>query len=162
MTNDSHPEARIFTVVTRFEQMAKRAGGIPRQAAIAQAEAKLEEVKAGFDDWLAVELQALTGVIAGEDAPTFGADWIAAAAFLSRQLRDSAHTLGFELLSFIANSLCELLESIKAGNACDIERVTCHVDALQLVRRRYYRHLRPDQVPELTKGLRRVADLAIA
>ena len=32
----------------------------------------------------------------------------------------------------------------------------CHIDALMLARQKSYRRMRPEQVPELTKGLQRV------
>jgi len=38
----------------------------------------------------------------------------------------------------------------------NMESILCHVDALILARQPYYRALQPEQVPELTKGLRRV------
>jgi hypothetical protein len=64
--------------------------------------------------------------------------------------------MGFELLSFVADSLCDLLDSIADGAECNMESVVCHVDALVLSRQERYRHMQPDQVPDLTKGLRRV------
>ena len=39
-----------------------------------------------------------------------------------------------------------------------MESIVCHLDALLLSRQRPYRNMKPDQVPELTSGLRRVAD----
>ena len=71
---------------------------------------------------------------------------------------DSAGTLQFELLSFIANSLCDVLDVIQRDNRDNMESITCHMDALMLARQKSYRRLRPEQVPELTKGLRRVVE----
>ena len=48
------------------------------------------------------------------------------------------------------------LEATPAGHDCDMETITCHLDALFLARREQYRHLRLEDVPELTKGLRLV------
>jgi len=149
-------DARIFEVTTRFQRMAKRAGGVPRDKAIERAEAQIEEVKPGFDDWLDRELLEFDSLIKRAEDGNADRDWIAQANFRSRQLRDSAMTFGFELLSFIANSLCEVLDAIEADDKFNMETITCHLDALKLARKKSYRRLSPDQVPELTKGLSRV------
>ena len=76
----------------------------------------------------------------------------------SRQIGDVTATMRFELLAFVAGSLCELLDSIGAGAEFPVEPIACHLDALSLSARADFRALRPDQVPELTKGLRRVVE----
>jgi hypothetical protein len=38
--------------------------------------------------------------------------------------------------------------------------IDCHIDALFLARTDRYRHLRPEQLPEMTSGLRRVVERA--
>jgi hypothetical protein len=91
-------------------------------------------------------------VQAGHEEP----GWIETTSFRTRQLRDSAGSLGYELIAFIAGSFCELLDSIEAGSECNMESIVCHVDALMLARQKSYRRMKPDQVPELTRGLQRV------
>ncbi len=159
MTKSAHPEARIFPVDTRFQKMARSAGGVPREQAVEKAQAAIDEIKPAFDTWLDRELQDFANLIANAHAGDAEEDWIAIANLRSRQLRDIGTTMRFELLSFIADSLCELLDSITAGGACNMDSIACHVDALILSRQDRYRDLQPEQVPELTKGLRRVAKL---
>ena len=159
MTKRTHPEARIFSVDTRFQQLAKRGGGVSRERAIAQAQAEIEEVKVGLDEWLDGELRELTDLVKKAEAGGAKPELIEAANFHSRQLRDVGATMGCELISFIADSLCAVLDAIAAGEY-NSETISCHIDALNLARQRGYRRLRPDQVPELTKGLHRVAKLA--
>lgn len=158
MSGSDDREARIFPVETRFQRLARRAGGIPRDQAIENAWAKVEEIKPGFDDWLNKELQSLADVIGAAQAGDAPADWIERANAHSRQLRDVGTTMGFELLTFIANSLCEVLDAVAAGAECNMETIACHLDALFLARQRPYRSLKPEQVPELTSGLRRIVD----
>ena len=148
--------ARIFPVDTRFQQMARRAGGVPRDRAIERAQAALEEVKPGYDEWLEREVTGLAQLVKRVEDGNEEPGWIETAIFRSRQLRDSSGSLGYELLAFISGSLCELLDSIEAGSECNMESITCHVDALMLARQGSYRRMRPEQVPELTKGLQRV------
>jgi len=154
MTESANPEARIFVVETQFQKMARRAGGIAREQAIEKAQAEIDQIKPEFDDWLDRELRDL---IANARTGDGTADWIATTNFRSRQLRDTGTTMGYELLSFIADSFCDLLDSIADGGECNMDAIVCHTDAMMLSLQDAYRHLRPDQVPELTKGLQRVA-----
>jgi len=85
-------------------------------------------------------------------------EWIDLALFHAHSLRDVGTTVGFELLTFIAGTFCTILESIKSGAECNVEALTCHIDALLLIRKRQYRNLRPEQLPELSEGLHRVAE----
>jgi hypothetical protein len=39
---------------------------------------------------------------------------------------------GFELVTFVTNNLCEILEAIIAGTPARDEMITCHIDALNL------------------------------
>jgi hypothetical protein len=150
------PPARIFPVDTRFQQLARRAGGVSRDRAIERAQSALEDIKPAYEDFLEREVAGLAELVkraeAGHDEP----GWIETTAFRTRQLRDSAGSLGYELIAFIASSLCELLDSIESGSECNMESIVCHVDALMLARQKSYRRMKPDQVPELTKGLQRV------
>ncbi len=107
-------EARIFRVETSFQQMARRPGGISRDRAIERAETEIAEIKVEFDESLNRELTELaTAFAAARDRP-HDPERLADLAGRSRQLCDVTATMRFELLSFIAASLCELLESINA------------------------------------------------
>jgi hypothetical protein len=150
------PEAHIFAVETRFQQLARRAGGVPRERALERAQSALEEAKPAYDDWLEREVVGLADLVKAVEAGGEEPGWLETATFRCRQLRDSAGSLGYELLAFIAGSLCELLDSIEGGSECNMESIVCHIDALMLARQRTYRRMKPEQVPELTKGLQRV------
>ena len=158
MTDDKNPDAKVFPVETNFQKLARRPGGIPRDRAIEAATEKVEKLKPGFDDWMQQEVNALAAVINQAAAGEAGPGWAAEAVTHSRNLRDVGTTMGWELLTFVADSMCEILDAIEAGAQCNMEWVTCHLDALVLVRLPRYRGSRPAQVPELTNGLRRIAD----
>jgi hypothetical protein len=158
MADDPNPEARIFSPKTRFQTLARRPGGVSRNQAVENAQNHVEETKLGFDDWLEGELSELIGWIERAKSGEAVEDWIEAAQFHANQLRDVGTTVGFELLTFIANTLCTILDGIKAGAERNMETLTCHIDALLLIRQKQYRHLRPDQVPELSRGLHRIAE----
>ena len=66
--------------------------------------------------------------------------------------------MGFELISVISNNLCEVLDAIKTGAAYHRETIECHLDALLLTSKAPYCNLRPEQLPEMTAGLRRAIE----
>lgn len=158
MSDNGNGEARVFAVETRFQKLARRPGGIPRDQALENAQANVEKSKPAFDDWLTTTLDSLAEEIKRAQAGQASPDWIVSINAQSRNLRDVGTTMGFELLTFVAGSLCEVLDAIEAGAECNMESIVCHLDALLLSRQRPYRNMKPDQVPELTSGLRRVAD----
>ncbi len=90
---------------------------------------------------------------AGDDAKR-----LAALKNRSRQICDVSATMHFELLTFVAKSLSELLDTVGAGAELPVDPIVCHLDALSLSARPEFRALRPNEVPELTKGLRQVAE----
>jgi hypothetical protein len=158
MADNPPNEARVFSPKTRFQALARRPGGVSRSQAVENAQGKIEEAKLGFDDWLDGELTELIGAIERAKAGEAVDEWIEIAQFHTNQLRDVGTTVGFELLTFIANTLCTILDGIKAGAECNAESLTCHIDALLLIRQKQFRNLHPDQVPELSRGLHQVAE----
>jgi len=49
---DSADEAKVFPVDTRFQQMARRPGGISREKALTNATSELENARPEVEDWL--------------------------------------------------------------------------------------------------------------
>jgi hypothetical protein len=155
-------ETRIFLVDTNFQQMARRPGGMTRDRAIERAEVEITGVKVGFDEWLKRELAELAAAFAAARDSPRDTERLAELKNRSRQIADVTATMRFELLAFVAGSLCELLDSIGADAELPVEPIACHLDALSLSARADFRALRPDQVPELTKGLRRVVEQRVS
>jgi hypothetical protein len=158
MSNDAD-DARIFSVDNRFTKLARRPGGPSRDQAIERAQTTLDDNKLGFGDWLDEELRQLGDAIercASQD--TRDSEAADAARLHCRHIRDVGTTMGYELASFVANNLCEIFASIKAGAEYRGDLVDCHFQALLLAKQEQYRNLRPEQLPELSSGLRRVAE----
>lgn len=86
MRTNSDKSVRIFPVETQFQKLARREGGIPREKAIEEANAKVEEIKPGFEDWLAKELEILDGIVKTAKTGEAGPDWAEQANHHSRQL----------------------------------------------------------------------------
>lgn len=161
MSDPSADDPNTFFVETYFQKMARRAGGVPRDQALENARLTLERIKLGFRDWLDNEISDLAGYIRkGRSRPSSDTAWAEAALIHCRQIRDVAATMGFQLVTFVAGNLCEMLDNIIAGATPRNEMIDCHIDALYLAKQEQYRHLSPEQLPELSGGLRRILEVA--
>ena len=158
MTEETDSQVRVFDVETRFHAMARRPGGLPREAAIQEADLNIEQMKPGFDEWVATELHELAKAIERARSGEPEAGWLESAGLRARAVRDVGTTMDCELLTFVADSLCEILDAIEAGSEWDADTLVCHLDALMLVRQPQYRGMNPLELPELTRGLRRLAE----
>lgn len=160
MKKTDHPEARLFYADTRFERLARRPGGAEREQAIAQAQAEVEELKADFGVWINQEFDTLNAALAEIESDPGDKGALERAHKSCAQLRDVGGTMGYQLVTFVAKTLCDILEAYMAGASYDKDVVTCHTDAFKLARLEQYRHLQPADVPEMTAGLLRVVELA--
>ncbi|MBX9776522.1 MAG: hypothetical protein K2Y71_19255 [Xanthobacteraceae bacterium] len=162
MADQPSRDPNVFPIDTRFQQQARRPGGVARESAIESAQRQIDDMKPGFVDWLDRELKELAAAARLVTSSPADAAAIERAHQASCQLRDVGATMGYELVTFVANNFCSILDAIKAGAPFDRDMVDCHLDALLLARTEPYRHLRPEQVPEMSRGLRRVVELASA
>ena len=96
------PDARIFFADTRFEKMARRPGGVPREEALAEAQTKVDELKADFSDWLDRELQELNAALAKVESDLSDTVSLECAYRNCAQLQDVCAAMGYELVTFVA------------------------------------------------------------
>jgi chemotaxis protein histidine kinase CheA len=160
MTDKTPPNVRIFSVKTRFQELAQRPGGVPRDVAIQQAETQMEGYRAEFVDWVDRELQQLVKAFRTIQGGQADPAQIEEIDRRCRQLRDTGTTMGLSLVTFIADNLCKVLDTVRNGAPYDAEVVDCHIDALVLAKQDAYRNIRPEQVPEMTSGLHRMLERA--
>jgi hypothetical protein len=153
-------EVRIFLANTRFEQMARRPGGVPRERAVAQAQAKINELKSDFSDWLEKELQELAEAISIFESDLSDESSLERAYRNTLQLEAVCAPMGYELVTFVAGNLCTIFAAFKNGSPYDKGIVDCHINAFLLAKADQYRNLAPEDVPEMTNGLRQVVELA--
>lgn len=158
MSDETANDIRIFDVETRFQTMARRPGGLPRDKAIEEAKVSIEQMKPGFGDWAEKELHDLSEAIAQARAGEPTEVWLEKASLHCRAVRDVGTTMDAELVTFVADSLCDIFEAIENGSRWDAESLLCHLDALMLVRQPEYRGMGPQDLPELSRGLRRLAE----
>lgn len=161
--SENAPDAKVFPVDSRFQQLARRPGGIPRAQAIERAQASVEEIKTTFDDWFEKELESIVAALPRSDSGYARPGvWLDVVLVHSRQLRDVGTTMGYELVTFIAGNFCEVLEAIKAGAEPNQELIQLHVEALRMSKQEQYQHTTPADFPELSSGLHKLLSLAKA
>ena len=153
-------DASIFFPDTRFERMARRSGGLTREEAVKGAQKQIDGLQSDFEPWLAKQLKALRAALDGVKDGTQFTSSMADGQRICSEVQDVGATMGYSLVTFVANALYEILETVKNGAPCDKDMVGCHVDALFFVVREPYRNMSPNDVPELTAGLKRLADIA--
>ncbi|MBS0533331.1 MAG: hypothetical protein JSR72_04675 [Proteobacteria bacterium] len=153
-------EATIFFADTRFERMARRPGGVSREEALERAQGAVEELKTDFTDWIDQQYGELSESLAAIASDPSDKGALERAHQKCAYLRDVGSTMGYTLVTFVATTLCDILEAYIAGAPFDKEVTDCHMDAFLLARTDEYRHRRPEEVPELANGLLRVVEMA--
>lgn len=160
MRNTSSSDVRIFFADTRFERMARRPGGVSREKALARAQKMVDELKSDFGEWLDRELNELNAALSKAESDLNDNAALEDAYRNCAQLQGVCAAMGYELVTFVAENLCKIISTVMTGAAYDKEMIDCHTDAFLLAKSDQYRALRPDQVPEMASGLRRVVELA--
>lgn len=151
-------DASVFPVDTRFHSMVRRPGGIPREQAIEAAELSLHALHPGFTEWLDHELDELSAIIPLSAVEVCSDDaWIRTAYVHCRAIRDVAATMGFHLVTFAANNLCEAFETIRSGVEYPFEVVDRDLKALLLARQEADCVDRTKQMQELLERLGRAS-----
>jgi len=155
-------QVREFAVETDFHRKAVTPGGVTRRQAVGRARAQIETLRNEFTDWLNEGLARLQAAIQMVETYPDNETLLEDAFRSSCELRDVGTTMGYELVTFVASRLCEVLDAVRDGAAYDRDLIGCHMDALQLARQDSYKNISPEQVPELCNGLRRAAERSIS
>jgi len=155
-------QAHEFPVETDFQKKARRPGGVTRRQAVGRARAQIETLQGEFTDWLNEGLNRLQAAIQLVETYPENQTLLEDAFRSSCELRDVGTTMGYALVTFVADRLCEVLDAVHDGASYDKELITCHLDALNLARQDSYRNVKPEQVPQLCDGLRRAAERSIS
>src|SRR5215510_3373964 len=95
--------AREFLVETDFHKKARRAGGVTRNQAVGDAQAQIETLQKEFTDWLRDGLARLQSTIQLAESRPDDLLLIDDAFRNCCELRDIGTTVGYELVTFVAN-----------------------------------------------------------
>jgi hypothetical protein len=136
MPGSAKDDDSLIPVQTRFHSMALRPGGVSRKQAIGSAERVLNTMQPQFAEWLDRELRLLILAIPVEQGDiTSGDPWLESAYLHARAVRDVGATMGFELLTFAANNLCDIIEVVRSGVDCPFDTVESQIQALLVAKR---------------------------
>ena len=116
----------IFTPPNMLK--AKMGSGGIDAAAIARAEAAVEEIKSDFPTWMQADVEQLTQRHA-EFVATKSPELRTALHRAANDVKGQAATFGYPLAARVAASLCDLLES----ELRPAPLVTAHVDAIRVI-----------------------------
>jgi hypothetical protein len=157
MSKKSDNKVREFYIESNFEKLARRPGGIPRDDALRYANSNVDAFKPDFPVWLDEQLNEFFALIPDQGSIEFKRlEWIDAVDIYIQHLADVAAPMDYQFVSFVASNLCMIFEAIKRGAEHNSEIIICHINALRLARQQQYRGMRPEDLPELSEGLRRV------
>jgi hypothetical protein len=136
MPGPAKDDDSLIPVQTRFHSQALRPGGVSREQAIGSAERVLDTMQPQFAEWLDRELRLLILAIPAEHGDIKSSDpWLESAYLHARAVRDVGATMGFELLTFAANNLCDIIEVARSGVDCPFDTVENQIQALLVAKR---------------------------
>src|SRR5690348_9126414 len=121
MSDSEKNKAHIFYVDSRFERLARRSGGVPREKALAAAQGQIEAIRPTFGEWLDLELNDLSAAASDADNAPTSMIAVERVEVICGQIRDLGATMGHALVTFVAGSLCSILEAVKEGAPYDSE-----------------------------------------
>ncbi len=151
MSESNARSFRLLTIETRFETLARRPGGVPRNSAIATANSNIAATAPDFCRALTARIEKLEKSL-NDDVP----DSVISATgpFMSEinELRDIGAIVGFPSVTLIAGELCRLFD--KADGGTRNATVGCFVRSLSLCMRREYRHTDQSEVQRLVTNLK--------
>jgi hypothetical protein len=152
--------ARIFHTDNAFDRTALSPGGVSAAEAINRAEAAIEEMRPEVEVWFDTALAEITRVTGQFRKNQLDPDSFAMLKRNASYLQDLGSTMGFPLITFVAQNFCDVLDTMETGTPASKAMVECHANALLLARQDKYRNLEPAQVAELTEGLRSLLRIA--
>jgi len=162
MSGKPTPSYREFKVDDNFSRQARTPGGPPRDAALERAKAELARLKPRLENYVKAESERLAAALVAAQARDGDyAVHVGNAYDASRNIRDVAESIGYELIGFIATNLCTVIETADAARIeypADI--IDCHREAFALALSSAYLNKTLDELPELFGGLLKIAKAA--
>lgn len=148
MSDKSGGEFKLYDVSTRFQAMARRAGGTLRHAAISAAFSELQSNSGQFLGMLSDKSRELARLV--ETQSEF--DVLMNTLY---ELRDVGTTVGYPSITIIADILRQVIES--AGSKARHATLRCFARSITLCVERDYRDCQGPEARELIAGLQSLA-----
>jgi len=155
MSPNPPAKARAYFIDTDFHKTARLPGGVTRAEAIDNAQQNLDAITEDFEAALNDKMRDLLALVAPLGDNPVPPDLFGKLCADVRELRDSGTTMGYPLVTFVADNLCKILDLV--GGNITLPTVACHIDAMRLSTLPQYRKASLQNLPELINGLNLVA-----
>lgn len=155
MSQNPPPRARAYFIETDFQKTARMPGGVTRAEAIDSAQQNLDAITDDFEASLNDKMRDLLALMAAPGSDPVPPDLYEKLCTDVRELRDCGTTMGYPLVTFVADNLCKILDLV--GDHITLPTVACHIDAMRLSTLPQYRKASLENLPELINGLNLVA-----
>ena len=130
------PEVQFYPPSNKLKMKVKPlppGGGID-MSAIERAEQALDRLSSRFEGWITEEVDRLQ--LARDDVDKYGfrGDYAEELFRSAHDLKGQGMTLGYPLATYVAGSLCRLLEAVKESDfEAPIDLIDHHVDAVRAI-----------------------------
>jgi hypothetical protein len=152
-------KSRKIKKTSRFAIIARRAGGLSREKALARADGSIEKLEAKYLGWVARDLLILEGQVnAIHQVEGTNDEDMEAAYIKAAEIRDLGATFDFPLTTEVADGLCELLHRFRHAGMYGHAALQTHLAALQLVCTEAFKGKKAAEEKPLLDGLRRVLE----
>src|SRR5262245_50084590 len=108
-------QVREFAVETDFQRKACRPGGVTRRQAVGRARAQIETLQSEFTDWLHEGFNRLQAAVQLVEVDPENGTLLKDALRSSCELRDVGTTMGYAIVTFVAERHCEVLDAVHGG-----------------------------------------------
>lgn len=144
---------RVVQVETSFERKTRQPGGLGRADAVAAAEKSILEMRSSIEKTIDEKMAELETAFSNAGASGGSLDaQLRVMLELATVLRDLGGVVGFNLMTYVSESLCKFLYLFESRGGFEKAVVDCHLKAIRLVRNENFRMLQPADVPQLQAG----------
>lgn len=132
----SEPEVQFFPPSQKLKNKVKpiAPGQSMDMSAIERAEKAMDKLSVRFEGWIIEEVDRLQAARDGVDKHGFAGDYAEELFRSAHDLKGQGLTFGYPLATYVAGSLCRLLEAVKnTGGEAPISLIDHHVDAIRAI-----------------------------
>jgi chemotaxis protein histidine kinase CheA len=152
----SFPDHEVITPPNKLQAAVVRA--IDGDDPVARAEAALAQLSSEFSSWMDDECERLDEARRNVRQNGMTAQPRAALFRSAHDIKGHAATLGYPLVSAVAESLCRLIEETHDPARIPLDLVDQHVDAVRAIIREHGRSHADAIAAQLTRTLRQVCE----
>jgi len=148
---------KIHFPKTRFSELAARAGGVVREAAVEEAHNAIEASRGESDAVIESSIAAIEA-IAYSAGPDLSVPQMRDILRLADQIVTLAGLFRYQELDAAARSLCDLTDGLLHAGLTDSAPVIVHAQALRMMAPSTAMPVAPQEAQRILDGLRRILD----